>query len=148
MVCHGPDPPENNPQELVPPPRGELIAGGNGDESDEERDYYGYQPLAQGPDVGHSDHDTDDDAENNEVTPPNDVPNIETMDTAITREVWNTPRNIDPIEMDSERTQQVISAMANFALPQASIPEWAQSINEEQWKQTLKDRIEKLKSNR
>lgn len=41
-----------------------------------------------------------------------------------------------------------MSAMANFALPQASIPEWAQSINEEQWKQTLKDRIEKLKNNR
>lgn len=39
-------------------------------------------------------------------------------------------------------------AMENFALPQASIPEWAQSISEEQWKQTLIERIEKLKNNR
>lgn len=38
--------------------------------------------------------------------------------------------------------------MANFALPQTSIPEWAQSITEEQWKQTLHDRIEKLRENR
>lgn len=38
--------------------------------------------------------------------------------------------------------------MENFALPQGSIPEWAQSISEEQWKQTLNERIEKIKSNR
>lgn len=38
--------------------------------------------------------------------------------------------------------------MANFALPQASIPDWAQSITEEQWKQTLDDRLERLRSNR
>lgn len=43
---------------------------------------------------------------------------------------------------------QVMSAMANFALPQTSIPDWAQSISEDQWKQTLKDRIEKIKENR
>lgn len=38
--------------------------------------------------------------------------------------------------------------MANFALPQASIPEWAQSISEEQWKQTLNEQIERLKNKR
>lgn len=41
-----------------------------------------------------------------------------------------------------------MSAMANFALPQTSIPEWAQTITEEQWKETLNDRIEKLRNNR
>lgn len=40
-----------------------------------------------------------------------------------------------------------MTAMANFALPQASIPEWAQSVTEDQWKQTLNDRIEKIKNN-
>ncbi|XP_075974934.1 uncharacterized protein LOC142975763 [Anticarsia gemmatalis] len=149
MVCDGPDPPDSNPQELVPPPRSELIMNGNGDDSDEDHEYFGYEPLAQGPEVAaHSDHDSDDDMENGETPPPGDVPSIESMENALTREVWNAPRHADPIQMDSERAQQVMSAMANFALPQASIPEWAQSINEEQWKQTLKDRIEKLKNNR
>lgn len=40
-----------------------------------------------------------------------------------------------------------MTAMANFSLPQTQIPEWAQSISEEQWKQTLIDRIEKIKNN-
>lgn len=63
MVCDGPDPPENNPQDLVPPPRNELFLNGNGDESDEEHEYFGYEPLAQGPEVAHSDHESDDDTE-------------------------------------------------------------------------------------
>lgn len=119
--------------------------------------------------------------------PPSDnVPPIESMESVITRTVWNAPRPAeDPIQMDNERAQQVgiienyytslyyyalfvtwvaaefkegflykmidwfqvMSAMANFALPQASIPDWAQSITEDQWKQTLNDRIEKIKSN-
>lgn len=40
-----------------------------------------------------------------------------------------------------------MSLMANFALPQTSIPEWAQSVSEDQWKETLNDRIEKLRGN-
>ncbi|CAD0199756.1 unnamed protein product [Chrysodeixis includens] len=148
MVCDGPDPPENNPHELVPPPRNELIMNGNqGDDSDEDHEHFGYEPLAQGPELAVSDHDSEDDSENAE-TPPGDVPNIEPMDNILTREVWNTPRHSDAIQMDSEKAQQVMRAMENFALPQGSIPEWAQSISEEQWKQTLNERIEKLKSNR
>lgn len=66
MVCDGPDPPENNPHELVPPPRNELIMNGNqGDDSDEEHEYYGYEPLAQGPELALSDHESDDDTEVN-----------------------------------------------------------------------------------
>lgn len=64
MVCDGPDPPENNPHEIVPPPRNELIMNGNqGDDSDEEHEYFGYEPLAQGPELAVSDHDSDDDPE-------------------------------------------------------------------------------------
>lgn len=64
MVCDGPDPPENNPHELVPPPRNELIMNGNqGDDSDEDHEYFGYEPLAQGPELAVSDHDSEDDTE-------------------------------------------------------------------------------------
>ncbi|KAG6453095.1 male-enhanced antigen 1 [Manduca sexta] len=148
MVCDGPDPPENNPHELNPPPRHELIMNGQqADESDEENEYFGYEPLAQGPEITHSDRESDEDVPNN-VPPTNNVPPIESMDNILTRDVWNTPRNSDPIQMDGERAQQVMSAMANFSLPPTSIPEWAQSISEEQWKKTLSDTIEKIKNNR
>uniref|UniRef100_A0A1E1WEK3 Male-enhanced antigen 1 n=1 Tax=Pectinophora gossypiella TaxID=13191 RepID=A0A1E1WEK3_PECGO len=151
MVCHGPDPPDHSPQELTPPTRQELLMNGpQADESDEEQtEHFGYEPLPQGPDAVHSDHESDDEDENVGLqVPPSDVPTIEPIETALTREVWNSPRPIDPIQMDNERAQEVMSAMANFALPQTSIPEWAQSISEEQWKQTLIDKIEKIKSNR
>lgn len=64
MVCHGPDPPDNTPQEeLTPPPLSDLMMQGPiVDDSDEESsDYEGYQPLPQGPDSavdhGHSEDD-------------------------------------------------------------------------------------------
>ncbi|KAI8422385.1 hypothetical protein MSG28_006245 [Choristoneura fumiferana] len=132
MVCDGPDPPDNSPHELTPPPRHDLMMNGNqAEESDDENEYFGYEPLPQGPEAVHSDDESDDDSQPNvesQQAPSNDVPLIESMDNVLTREV--------------------MSAMANFALPQASIPDWAQSITEEQWKQTLNDRIERLRSNR
>ncbi|CAH0714281.1 unnamed protein product, partial [Brenthis ino] len=150
MVCDGPDPPDDSPQNLIPPPRHELIANGTHDDSDDEQnEHFGYEPLPQGPDAVLSDHDSEDETEhNNTLTPPQNVPTIEPMENVISREVWSMPRSNDPIQMDTERAEQVMSLMANFALPQDSIPEWAQSISEEQWKQTLNDRIEKLRSNR
>lgn len=62
MVCDGPDPPEYNPQELTPPPRHELM-NGNGEDSDDENEHIGYEPLPQGPEAVHSDHESDNDAE-------------------------------------------------------------------------------------
>ncbi|XP_045768529.1 male-enhanced antigen 1 [Maniola jurtina] len=150
MVCDGPDPPDDSPQNLIPPPRNELMANGNHDDSDEEQnEHFGYEPLPQGPEAVFTDQESDDDIENNGIqTAPNNVPPIEPMENALTREIWNVPRVNDPIQMDNERAQQVMSLMADFALPQDSIPEWAQSVSEEQWKETLNDRIEKLRSNR
>ncbi|XP_059046566.1 male-enhanced antigen 1 [Achroia grisella] len=153
MVCDGPDPPDNNPHDLTPPRRQDLMMVTNHteDSDEEQNEYFGYEPLPQGPETVHSDHDSDEETENNEETQVvnnSNIPPIESMDTAITREVWNTPHPADSIQMDTERAQQVMSAMANFALPQTSIPDWAKSITEEQWKQTLNDRIEILKSNR
>ncbi|XP_023935378.1 male-enhanced antigen 1 [Bicyclus anynana] len=154
MVCDGPDPPDDSPQNLIPPPRSELMANGNHDDSDEEHEHFGYEPLAQGPEAVFTDHESDEDADVcariNSVQEPaaNNVPPIEPMDSSLARETWNVPRSNDPIQMDTQRAQEVMSLMADFSLPQASIPEWAQSVSEEQWKQTLNDRIEKLRGNR
>ncbi|XP_047530674.1 uncharacterized protein LOC125066586 [Vanessa atalanta] len=150
MVCDGPDPPDDSPQNLIPPPRHDLMANGNHEDSDDEHnDHFGYEPLPQGPELVLSDRESEEEPDSNEhnATPPSNVPPIEPMENALTREVWSEPRHSDPIEMDNARAQQVMSLMANFALPQDSIPDWAQSISEEQWKQTLNDRIEKLRSN-
>lgn len=62
MVCDGPDPPEYSPEELNPPPRHELM-NGNGEDSYEEHEHIGYEPLPQGPEAVHSDHESDDDSE-------------------------------------------------------------------------------------
>ncbi|KAG7306472.1 hypothetical protein JYU34_009107 [Plutella xylostella] len=151
MVCDGPDPPENTPQDLTPPPMHSLMMEGpqvdNEDSDEEANEYDGYQPLPQGPEGfiaenGHSDSENEM-VEEPEV-PRDPVPPIEPMDRVITREVWSEPRQEDPIQMDSERAQQVMSAMANFELPQTSIPQWAQCITEDQWKQTLRDKIDTL----
>ena len=64
MVCDGPDPPDDSPQNLIPPPRHDLIANGNHEDSDEENnEYFGYEPLPQGPESVLSDHDSGDEAE-------------------------------------------------------------------------------------
>lgn len=62
MVCDGPDPIENNPEDINPPPRHDLIMNGNSteDSDDNENDYFGYEPLAQGPETAQIDNDTDD----------------------------------------------------------------------------------------
>lgn len=46
--------------------------------------------------------------EANETLPSN-VPPIEPMEHALTREVWSVPRSNDPIEMNNERAQQVLA---------------------------------------
>lgn len=47
--------------------------------------------------------------QNSHSTEPqnNDVPAIESMDSLLTREVWNAPLRTESIQMDNERAQQV-----------------------------------------
>lgn len=59
------------------------------------------------------------------------------------REVWSAPSG-NSIEMGSEQAEQVRAAMANFALPQSAFPAWATAVPEEQWKQQLLERIQRL----
>lgn len=66
MVCDGPDPPDNTPHELNSPPRHELLMqGAQAEDSDEEQnEVFDYQPLPQGPEAAHSDHEhSDNDSE-------------------------------------------------------------------------------------
>lgn len=64
MVCDGPDPPENNPHELNGPPRHDLPLNGQlNEDSDDEHDYFGYEPLPQAPETLHSDLENEDNVE-------------------------------------------------------------------------------------
>lgn len=70
--------------------------------------------------------------------------NFENERHAELKEVWSGSSNGDSIEMGSERAEEVRAAMANFALPLSAIPDWASAVPEEQWKQQLLDRIQRL----
>jgi len=170
MVIEGsPDPPEVLQEELTPPLcsvidfRQQVV---DSDDDVQENNYDGYAPLPLGP--------TDDnelipwngsldssDEEEGEEPQPMDlaeessdeianeyVPPIETVDREISRELWTRTRNFANIEMNSDKAQEVMSAMANFSLPTSSFPEWAHSISEDEWKQQLADRITVIQENR
>lgn len=47
--------------------------------------------------------------------------------------------------MDNKKVDEVKQAMASITLPSTAIPEWAVNIKEEDWKQELLERIERLK---
>ncbi|KAL8589706.1 hypothetical protein ACOMHN_027214 [Nucella lapillus] len=52
--------------------------------------------------------------------------------------VWNHPApEPDRLQLDSAQLTKVKSAMVGFQLPKASIPDWAQHIPEDQWKQVV-----------
>ena len=70
--------------------------------------------------------------------------NLENERCAELREVWSGSSNGDSIEMGSEWVEEVRAAMANFALPLSAVPDWASAVPEEQWKQQLLDRIQRL----
>ncbi|KAK2583496.1 hypothetical protein KPH14_009458 [Odynerus spinipes] len=63
-----------------------------------------------------------------------------------TIEVWSSPSNRCNIDMDADKINQVKSMMASFTLPSTAIPEWANTISEEQWKEQLIDRIKEMQS--
>ncbi|XP_067010206.2 uncharacterized protein [Anabrus simplex] len=60
--------------------------------------------------------------------------------------VWSNPSVPAPtIEMGEERVAQVLAAMSNISLPPSAVPEWAASVPEEHWRQTLLERIQSLR---
>ncbi|KAL3874611.1 hypothetical protein ACJMK2_037599 [Sinanodonta woodiana] len=53
--------------------------------------------------------------------------------------LWNQPRQPDAQQpvMDRDEADKIISVMSNFKLPASHIPEWANSISEEEWKKNI-----------
>jgi hypothetical protein len=70
--------------------------------------------------------------------------NFENERHAELKELWSGSSDGNTIEMGTEQAEQVKAAMANFALPASAIPDWASEVPEEQWKQQLLDRIQRL----
>lgn len=128
-------------------PNNEIITAVDSDIDDDSNNYEGYQPLpANAEDVcSEEESDGDDDAEaavSLSAPPPvQDLPAIVPIEQMLLKQVWDSGVSKD-IEMDSNKVDAVKKAMINITLPPSSIPEWANSIPEEEWKATLLNKIQ------
>lgn len=126
-----------------------MDQGENGqmmDVDDDDESGHGYLRLQtfEGDDIPANDSDTsgsddDEDEDENQLTftneniednsaPDPSIPNILTADSEIQVQVWNEPRQPqDTIELNSEKTQQILKAMSKFSLP--NVPAWANEVN-------------------
>lgn len=74
----------------------------------------------------------------------NSFPDVVPVDIELAQQVWSAPAEPSrsaTIELDDTRTHQIITLMSGISLPQNCIPEWAQSLPEDKWKQELLDKI-------
>lgn len=124
-----------------------FINNPNDDDDGDENEYSGYEPLGHSgglmnipyatdddEDDGDSD-DSDNEFHNAEIIPEPQAPCPE---AEIEREVWSAPRPTElNIELDTTKTEQILSAMAAILLPTSAIPDWAQNVPEEKWKEDL-----------
>ncbi|XP_062553280.1 male-enhanced antigen 1 [Armigeres subalbatus] len=104
-------------------------------EYNEENAYMGYQPLNM--------RDMNSMMEDSDTSESND-PEIHDDDSIelLNVDVWNAPRpNELNIELGPEKAEQILSVMAGIKLPSISVPQWAQGIPEESWKEELLRRI-------
>ena len=65
-----------------------------------------------------------------------------------TLEVWNSTCSTSNIDLDVDKIDQVKSAMASFTLPSTAIPEWANTISEDQWKEQLVHRMKEIQKDK
>nr|CAI5837053.1 unnamed protein product [Callosobruchus analis] len=141
-----PDP--EHPEEDLPSNNETGVILVTDDESDDQETLVldEYQPLAM-EDSEESNHGSSEDEElENQasgITKPPDanLPPITPIEETLVKEVWSAPPPKD-IEMDSKKVDEVKKAMANITLPPGGIPEWAESIPEEEWKQYLLKRLQ------
>lgn len=80
-------------------------------------------------------------SENVEESSPQDpagLPFITSTESEIQAQIWNGPRPEDTIELNSEKTQQIIKAMSKFTLP--NIPQWASEVNPRELIQRIKNK--------
>lgn len=74
----------------------------------------------------------------------NSLPDVVPVDLELAQQVWNAPPAPDrsnAIQLDDTRTNQIINLMSGINLPSNCIPEWAQTLSEEKWKQELLEKI-------
>lgn len=155
-----PDPPNENVREEIEPST-EIIATVETSSDEDDGAYDGYQPLRGFPNCVEPINDSSDEEEENEaesnanknptsetnaVNPNPSLPPIVPIEKVLVTDVWNAPAPHD-IEMDVEKANEVRQAMANFTLPSTSIPDWAASIPEDQWKEQLINRIQSKRDN-
>lgn len=117
----------------------------------EENSNNGYERLSTGEhnmmieshadDSESSDSDEEED-ENNfgafqyEQPPPN-VPPIISSEAQIQAEIWNSPPpTSNSIELNKEKTDQILNAMSKFTLP--NIPNWAKEVDPSELIQKIK----------
>ncbi|KAL2717857.1 male-enhanced antigen 1 [Vespula squamosa] len=122
------------------------------DSEDEDIGMAGYMPLSQLPTDSDLILEDDEDeewisqtGETNHAVP---VSLSDSQQTCLseTIEVWSSPSNRSNIDMDADKINQVKSMMATFTLPSTAIPEWANTISEEEWKEQLIDRIKEMQN--
>lgn len=70
--------------------------------------------------------------------PPPNVPPIISSDAELQAEIWNSPANrVNSIELNKEKTQQILSAMSKITLP--NIPAWANEVDPTELLQRMKN---------
>lgn len=134
------------------------------DDEIEANQYHGYEPLslsdnqdfimdAEEGDDGDEDDDVDTvesikgSTEEPSLCEGNEFPKITTVDQEVESEVWGQPRPKElEIPLDTNKTEQILTAMATIKLPNTAIPNWAKDVPEESWKNDLLQRIRERKS--
>ncbi|KAB0794944.1 hypothetical protein PPYR_11783 [Photinus pyralis] len=138
----------NHVEETLPSNNENVFMATDSD-SEDEVVLDGYEPLPlEAPEYDNesSDNEQDSGVDSDNQTPTNEnLPPISAAASALVREVWATPSpsTVD-IKMDSEKVDEVKQVMANVLLPSSSIPEWANNIPEDQWKEHLYKRLQGL----
>ncbi|XP_043462513.1 male-enhanced antigen 1 [Leptopilina heterotoma] len=132
-----------------------VTASDDSESDDEDHTVEGYVPLAQEPVDG--DLLLEEDEDEAEWIPLNveqELPESTNSQTHIIQsetvvQVWSSSSsssscNCSNIDMDADKINQVKHVMASFSLPNTAIPEWANTVSEEQWKEQLMDRIKTI----
>ncbi|KAF2883982.1 hypothetical protein ILUMI_22180 [Ignelater luminosus] len=152
MGCNNkgvPQPPNNSTEENLSPNE-DVVLGTDSDSDEDDNALSGYEPLPLAPpeDLNNDESsDSEDDSGVGSGGQPSEesLPPINRIENQLVGEVWSgpSPSAVD-IKMDSNKVDEVKQVMANITLPPSSIPEWANNIPEEQWKQHLLSRLHDL----
>ncbi|KAJ3665440.1 hypothetical protein Zmor_000936 [Zophobas morio] len=139
---HGYPDPDKPTEDLTP--NNDVIVATDTDTDDDDNPYNEYQllPTQELAEVDESSTNSD---EEGAVANIDTLPPIIPMEETLVKEVWTAPypKAVD-IVMDSSKVDEVKQAMVNFTLPPSAIPEWANTIPEEQWKQQLISKLQNL----